>query len=424
MKQLEFNSNEIAVIIKGISDKIKSGDQETIGSLEKITDKGEIVPLIILNDPRSINLHNLVIKLLSDALKSSYYDLLPLDYSSLFFNKTKHIGYYLRHNLGYGDMKLIQKYGTVKELCHAVGVDDMQDGVAKHIVKGAVSVSANMLYSIMSKQIPKVADPEKNKISDVVKNARLPIAVLFTGINDIMYYLHANPYNLKQTYQNKPDMFKFAAERAEDPAVLDTIIHCHRENIEDLKALNPNTDIYVVGAYLFSRMEKEYEKPFKDFIEQYNVRLEKLCAETGATFIDSSILVKGKCNGHFQNFIGRKPPILITHQILEALTENLSNTEVQEKRQLPHCSSYEYDDEGLCGIAAEIKANIERLEKMLQEERDKAKIAGKDAEKEPIVRTLESKIAEVNRELDVLNQAIAAKGNEKPENPPKELAKR
>ena len=61
---------------------------------------------------------------------------------------------------------------------------------------------------------------------------------------------------------------------------------------------------------------------------------------------------------------------------------------------------------------------------MLQEERDKAKTAGKDAEKEPIVRTLESKIAEVNRELGVLNQAIAAKGNEKPENPPKELAKR
>ena len=28
------------------------------------------------------------------------------------------------------------------------------------------------------------------------------------------------------------------------------------------------------------------------------------------------------------------------------------------------------------------------------------------------------------RELDVLNQAIAAKGNEKTENPPKELAKR
>ena len=86
MEKIEFNSNEIAVIIKGITDKIKSGDKEAIESLEKITDKGETVPLIILNDPRSINLHNLVIKLLSDTLKSSHYDLLPLDYSSLFFN--------------------------------------------------------------------------------------------------------------------------------------------------------------------------------------------------------------------------------------------------------------------------------------------------------------------------------------------------
>ena len=33
MEKIEFNSNEIAVIIKGITDKIKSGEQEAIESL-------------------------------------------------------------------------------------------------------------------------------------------------------------------------------------------------------------------------------------------------------------------------------------------------------------------------------------------------------------------------------------------------------
>lgn len=406
MTNIDLNQTAIAETIKSVIDKIKNRrqDKEAVGYYESITNKDETIPLILLNDPRSINIHNLVIKLLSDALKSSHYKLEPLDYCSIFFNKTKHINYYLRHDLSYGDMKLIQKFGTIKELCHAAGIDDMENSTKKQMFRGGVSLASELVYGFVSKKTPEVAEPEKVRISNEIKNARLPIAVLLTGINDIMYYLHANPYNLKQTYQNKPDMFKFAAKRAEDPAVLDTIIHCHRENIEDLKALNPNTDIYVVGAYLFSRMEKEYEKPFKDFIEQYNVRLEKLCAETGATYIDSSILVKEKCNGPVQNFVGRKPPILMSRQIVEAIKRN------QGKRQaIMNPSTFKYDNKGLYGIAEEIEADINRLEAMLQKEIDKALDTNQSINKVPIIIALRSKIAEGERELDVVNQAIAEK---------------
>ena len=83
-------------------------------------DKEEIT-IIGMNDDRGFNIHKNILMNLKEILDSDIYNIELLDLCSMFFNKTRHIDYYLDHNVNMEEIRLMQEYGTTKEMNHAAG---------------------------------------------------------------------------------------------------------------------------------------------------------------------------------------------------------------------------------------------------------------------------------------------------------------
>ena len=141
-------------------------------------DKSNIT-LIGMNDDRGFNVHKNVLMNLKDILNSDSYNIELLDICSLFFNKTRHIDYYLKHNVNMEEIRLMQEYGTTDELNHAVGF--------KIPFMSSISKTFNKL---MLTKTPISGERKDIRISDRIKESELPLVVYASGLNDLMYEIH------------------------------------------------------------------------------------------------------------------------------------------------------------------------------------------------------------------------------------------
>mgnify|MGYP001623624131 CR=1 FL=1 len=93
----------------------------------------------------------------------------------MLFNKTRHIDYYIMNNISLEEIKRMQAYGTQNE------------------IKQALNLPIPAITRIKEKD-------QKIKLADTIERATAPIVVYASGINDIMYQLHINPFSLKAAY--------------------------------------------------------------------------------------------------------------------------------------------------------------------------------------------------------------------------------
>ena len=68
----------------------------------------ESLTIVGMNDDRGFNIHKNILMNLKDILESDKYSIELLDMCSMFFNKTRHIDYYLKHNLSLEEIRLMQ----------------------------------------------------------------------------------------------------------------------------------------------------------------------------------------------------------------------------------------------------------------------------------------------------------------------------
>lgn len=339
----------------------------------------ESLTIVGMNDDRGFNIHKNILMNLKDILESDKYNIELLDMCSMFFNKTRHIDYYLKHNLSLEEIRLMQEYGTTNELNHAAGVNiPFMSGVSK------------LFNKLMLTKTPIKGDPKAIRISDKVKEASTPLIMYASGLNDIMYELHIDPFNLKKSYMERSTnpKYDYACERV-NKETIDKIIEGHKKNFESLLGLNSDSDIYSLSAYFYSQMNEEYEKKFKEAILMYNENLEKLCSEYNITYIDCRFLENTKYNNPLANYLSKYPPQMIAYEIVKKMYENVVKN---KQNSVDVIKNFEYDDKGSTGVIEELKNDIDKQ----KDEYNKKSGYDKQVALE--------KIYEHNRELDVFEQ--------------------
>lgn len=314
----------------------------------------ENITIIGMNDDRGFNVHKNVLMNLKDLLDSDNYNVELLDLCSLFFNKTRHIDYYLQHNLSMEEVRLMQEYGTTDELNHAVGFNiPFMSGISKTFNK------------LMLTKAPISGERKDIRISDSIKEAELPLIVYASGLNDIMYELHIDPFNLKKSYMERSTnpKYDYACERV-NKETIGKVIEGHEKNFEKILGLNKDAEIYPLSAYFYTEMKEDYEQKFKEAILMYNEALEELCKKYGITYIDCRFLEKTKYYHLLDNYFSKIPPRMIAFEIVKKMYENVVNKKKTERREV---GKFFYDNKGASGVMEELQKDINRQKKISEE---------------------------------------------------------
>lgn len=316
---------------------------------EKLQDK-ECLTIIGLNDDRGFNIQKNILMYLRDALQSEKYDIQMMDAFSMFFNKTRHIDYYLTHNVTLEELMLMQQYGTENELKHVTGLN-----------LPFLSGGSKVINDVLTTKLAKKGEISNLGISDLITSAIEPVFIYASGINDIMYSLHINPFNLKKAYlkREKCPKYDYAVAHVNKQTISD-IIDGHKRNFENILGLNGTSDIYVLSAYLYTAMDKEYEKIFKEAILMYNDKLFDLCKEYNVTYINSRILEQTKFNNVLANYISKYPPYIIASEIIHEMYKKISYGREQNPKI---CSRPNVKNDGSLGVIEELQVDIDRVVK-------------------------------------------------------------
>ena len=347
--------------------------------LKKYFEKQEKLTIIGMNDDRGFNIHKNTIMNLKDMLSSNKYSIELLDLCSMFFNKTRHIDYYLEHNVNMEEIRLMQEYGTTKEMNHAIGFDvPLMSSISK------------IFNKMMLTKTPIIGERKDIKISDKIKESENPLIIYASGLNDIMYELHINPFDLKKSYmeRNKSVKYDYACEKV-NKETIKKIIEGHERNFENILGLNDDSDIYSLSAYFYSEMKEDYEQRFKEAILMYNDALEELCNKYGITYINCRFLENTKYNNPLANYLSKFPPRMIAYEIVKAMYQNVIEKEYKNK---PQINKTIYDNKGATGVIEDLQKDYDKQKQVSEE--------STDYEKQVAI----EKMLEHERELDVFKQ--------------------
>ena len=347
--------------------------------LKKYYEKQDKFTIIGMNDDRGFNVHKNILMNLKDILSSNKYEIELLDLCSMFFNKTRHIDSYLKHNVNMEEIRLMQEYGTTKEMNHAIGFDvPFMSSISKGFNK------------LMLTKAPIKGERKDIRISDTIKESENPLIMYASGLNDIMYELHINPFDLKKSYmdRNKSKKYDYACEKVNKDTIK-RIIDGHERNFENILGLNKDSDIYSLSAYFYSEMKEDYEQRFKEAILMYNEGLEELCNKYNITYINCRFLENTKYNNPLANYLSKYPPEMIAYEIVRNMYQNAVE---KEYRKTPVVEELVYDNKGATGVLEDLQKDYDKQKQISEETNDYEKQVALE------------KMMEHEREIDVFKQ--------------------
>lgn len=280
--------------------------------------------IVGLNDDRCYNLQKSCLTFMKEALQSGKYRIDVFNAFSMFFNKMRHIDYYIDNNLSQKELEQIQQYGTITEVKHAIGESflgkDAEDSLfSEHI--------GNLASKLLLRTYEDREDKDKFRLSSSIRNSKEPIILYSSGINDIMSEFWINPFNAKNLYYKERESWGYSADRtkgAKREECMGRLMDGHKSNFDKILGLNDQSKIAALGAYLYSKT-KVYDEPFHDFILEYNDRLEELCKEYGINYVDLRFIE----NTRFQNAMHTyfKPMAgMISEAVLNSLAGTINDT--------------------------------------------------------------------------------------------------
>lgn len=289
--------------------------------------------IVGLNDDRCFNLQKSCLTYLKELLKSDKYNIDIFNGFSMFFNKTRHIDYFLDNNLSLYEVKQIQKYATINEVKHALGESKIGEKLGKISSKLALSTYENR------------NDSKEFKISTSIENSKEPIIVYSSGINDIMSELWMNPFSVKNCYKKDKEAYEYSLDRTKGikrVISMNRIMDGHKSNFEKILSLNNDSKIMVLSAYLYSK-SKIYDFPFHDFVLEYNSKLEELCKEYNLKYVDLRFIEKTRYQGILHTYF-KNVAKLITIKLIDSLSISIDNKNKEVNKKL------EYNNKGSKGM--------------------------------------------------------------------------
>lgn len=280
--------------------------------------------IVGLNDDRCYNLQKSCLTFIKETLQSSEYDIDVFNAFSMFFNKMRHIDYYLDNDLSQDDIEQIQKYGTITEIKHAIGESFLGKDAEDSQFSENIGALANKM---LSRTYEDRKDKKRFRISSSIRNSEEPIIIYSSGINDIMSEFWINPFNAKNLYYNERESYDYSANRTKGEQrdeCMTRLMNGHRRNFDKLLGLNDQSKIMCLGAYLYSKT-REYDVPFHDFILEYNAELEKLCGEYGINYVDLRFIEDTRFQNAAHTYF-KSVSRLIAGKVLESLAGTIDNT--------------------------------------------------------------------------------------------------
>lgn len=290
-------------------------DKEKIESLiQYYKDNGLLI--VGLNDSQGVNTTSTFFKkglleYLAAALTSE--ELTPeiINAFSLTMNKTEHIDYFLKNNLSLEEIKLSQIYSVISALEKV-----MSDvGLPKSL--GKIGNAYRLIYT------PKQGD-ENIKISTSLRNAKEPVMIYSSGVNDLMREVGANPFGIKGDYKakDKKPNYYYTLEKTNDPKTLKKVMDAIEKNYESILSINSKTDIYTLGAYIPKSLQSEEMNIFRDLVIAYNESLLDLCKQYGITFVDTEEVGKNYNNSENNFHISTAGHNVLANYILGYMYQN------------------------------------------------------------------------------------------------------
>ena len=342
--------------------------------------------IVGLNDSQGVNTTSTFFKkglleYLASALTSDELTPEVINAFSLTMNKTEHIDYFLKNNLSLEEIKLSQIYSAVSAL------EKVMSDIGLPEFLGELANVYRFIYQ------PKKGD-DKIKISTSLKEAKEPVMIYSSGVNNYMRELGVNPFGIKKDYKlrDKRPNYYYALEKANDPKTLKGIIDSIERNYNTILGINLDTDIYTLGTYIPKSLQSEEMKIFRDLAVAYNEELLSLCKQYGITFVNTEE-IGNKYNNSDNNFhISTAGHYALTNCILgllyynkfeenDSIDRNINPIEINNKgslgvkndllldylrsrRKLDNLSGYEYD-RGM-EIADEHLREVEVFQKVLE----------------------------------------------------------
>lgn len=314
-------------------------DNDKIGELiNYYKEKGLLI--VGLNDSQGVNTTSTFFKkglleYLAVALTKEEFTPEVINAFSLTMNKTEHIDYFLNNNLSLEEIKLSQIYSVISAL----------EKVAKDIGLPKVLGQIGNIYRLI--YTPKQGD-ENIKITESLRQTEEPVMIYSSGVNDLMREVGANPFGIKAMYKarDKKPNYYYTLEKTKNPSTLLKVMGSIEKNYINILDINPNTDIYTLGAYIPASLRKEEMNIFRELVIAYNEALSTLCKQYGITFVDTEKFGK-KYNNSENNFhISTAGHNALANYILELMYQNKI---LSESKNLP-MTYYEISNKGSEGI--------------------------------------------------------------------------
>ncbi len=273
--------------------KIISDEGKIKKLIEYYKDNGLVI--VGLNDSQGVNVSSTffrkgLLEYIASALTSDELTPEVINAFSLTMNKTEHIEYLLRNNVSLEEIKLSQVYGAVSAL------EKVMTDINLPKFLGGIGNVYKLTHT------PKSGDAKIN-ITTSLKEAKEPVMIYSSGVNDLMREVGANPFGIKSDYKNKDKKpnYYYTLEKTSDPRTLTKVIDSIKRNYDLILGINSKTDVYTLGAYIPKSLQSDEMNIFRDLVIAYNEKLLDLCREYGITFVHTEEVGK-KYNKSSNNF--------------------------------------------------------------------------------------------------------------------------
>lgn len=322
--------------------------------IEQLTDyyKDKGLLIVGLNDSQGVNTTSTFFKkglleYLAASLTSK--DLKPevINAFSLLMNKTEHIDYFLKSNLSLEEIKLSQVYSVVSAF------EKVMTDIGLPKVIGQLGNVYRLIYT------PRSGD-EDIKLSSSLESANEPVLIYSSGVNNLMREVGSNPFSAPKNYKNrdKTPYHYYSLDKATNPETLKKVIDGIDRNFENILSINPDTDVYTLGAYIPKSFQNEGMEFFIELVIAYNDALQNLCKQYGITFVDTEEVGK-KYNNSESNFhVSTAGHNALANYILGHMYENKIVFKNSEKINID--TDFEFSDNGSKGVIDSVSIDFEQ----------------------------------------------------------------
>lgn len=330
-------------------EKIALNNEKIEKLINYYKDKGLLI--VGLNDSQGVNttstffkkglLEYLALSLSNEELTSQV-----INAFSLTMNKTEHIDYFLKNNLSLEEIKLSQIYSAVSAF------EKVMTDIRLPKFLGKIGNAYRLIYT------PKKGD-EKIKISTSLKEAKEPIMIYSSGVNDLMREVGSNPFAIKKDYieRDKKPNYYYTLEKTTNPNTLKKVINAIEKNYDTILGINSNVDIYTLGAYIPKSLQSNEMNIFRDLVIAYNEELMNLCKQYGITFVDTEEIGK-KYNNSESNFhVSTAGHNALANTILDYMYHNKIETSQSIKK--PTNNSIKILNKGSEGVIKNLNCDYE-----------------------------------------------------------------